>query len=326
MRSSRRRVLGVMGSAVAAACGFPSPVFSQQPGRVYRFGILGIGDIEGVRRNLPPFLGLLAKAGFVEGKNLEVVIRAAPSESVPLDATAAQLARDDPDVILVASAPGALALKRASAVIPVVAVVGFDPVAGGLVSSLSHPGGNVTGVTLLSVETGNKRVELIKEAFPGVRRIHYLNQKGNMHFNDEVHARKLGLTHEPLAIESARDLEAFFARPLGRDEAVNVATSQLNFVLRETMVAHANRARAQIVYPFVECVAIGGLVAYAGDLGFAMARAMSMVARILNGADPAQIAFEQATRVVLAVNLRTARQVGIAIPRSILIRADQVIE
>ena len=324
MQSGRRRHLGLLGGLLAAASGFLLPASAQQ--RLYRLGILGIGDAEGVRRILPPFLGMLGKAGFVEGRNLEVIIRAGPSETVPLEPAAVQLVRDAPDVILVASAPGALALKKVTATVPIVAVVGFDPVAGGLVASLARPGGNVTGVTLLSVETGNKRVELIKEAFPGVRRVHYLNQKGNMHFNDEVHARQLGLTHEPLVVESSADLEAFFARPLGRDEAINVATSQLNFVLRETIVALANRARAQIVYPFVECVDIGGLVAYAGDLGFAMARAMDMVARIFRGEKPAQIAFEQATRVVLAVNLKTAKQIGVSIPQSVLLRADRVIQ
>jgi putative tryptophan/tyrosine transport system substrate-binding protein len=325
MRSGRRRVLGVIGGSLAAAGGFPSSLLAQQAGRVHRLGIFGIGASDDVRRAVQPFLGLLAKAGFAEGKNLEVVIKAGASDSAPPDPVAAELVAAKPDAILVAS-PAVIALKRHTATIPIVAVIGFDPVAAGLVASLAHPGGNVTGVSLLSVETGDKRVELIKEAFPGVRRVHYLNQKGNMHFNHEAHARRLGLSHEPLPIESAADLDAFFARPLGRDEAIHVATSQLNFVLREAIVAHANRARAQIVYPFVECVAAGGLIAYAGDLGFAMARAMNIVARIFSGADPAGIAFEQATRVVLVVNLRTARQIGIAIPQSVLLRADRVIE
>jgi putative ABC transport system substrate-binding protein len=308
------------------AAAAPRALMGQNAARTYRLGVLGIGDVDGVRKILPPFLAMLAKAGFAEGTNLEVIVRVGASETVPLEPAAVELVRDAPDVILVASAPGALALRKVTATVPVVAVVGFDPVAGGLVASLARPGGNITGVTLLSVETGNKRVELIKEAFPAVRRVHYLNQKGNMHFNDEVHAGRLGLTHEPLPVESAADLEAFFARPLGREEAINVATSQLNFVLSQRLVTLANRARAQIVYPFVECVDMGGLIAYAGDLGFAMARAMNTVARILKGEKPAEIAFEQVSRVVLAVNLKTAKQIGITIPQSVLLRADRVIQ
>jgi putative tryptophan/tyrosine transport system substrate-binding protein len=218
------------------------------------------------------------------------------------------------------------ALKRATVKIPIVAVIGFDPVKAGLVASLARPGGNITGVTLQSIETGSKRVELLKEAFPGTQRIYYLNQKTNLHFieRDREQARRLGVEMVAAPIDSKEELEAFFARRF-HAEAVSVATSGLNYVLRTPMIAAAHEARVPVAYPFVECVYEGGLMAYAGDLRFAMGRAMHLMAQILNGANPAELAFEQSSRISLVVNMKTAQALQMAIPESVLLRADEVI-
>jgi len=318
----RRGVLALAGAAALA----PAWTLAQQPGRMYKLGVLGFGERAAVQPMLEPFLAVLAKAGFAEGRNLAVDLHLTASESLPLDDAAAQVVAAKPDAIFVGSNPGVYALQRATKTIPIVAVIGFDPVKAGLIESFAHPGGNLTGVSLLSVETGNKRLEVLKEAFPDTRRVYYLNQKANLHFieNDRVHAQRLGIEIAPAVVESGQDVETFFARRFSA-EGVSVATSQLNYLLRQQMVSAANKARVPIVYPFSECVYAGGLMAYAGDLRYAMARVMQLVAQILKGANPAGLAFEQSTRISLVVNMKTAQALKLAIPESVLLRADEVI-
>lgn len=327
----RRQFVGWAGKAIALSAlslVLPALSLAQQPDRVYRLGVMGFGELDAVRKTLKPFLGVLAQAGFTEGKNLQIELRVAPSESLPLDAAAAELVAAKPDAMFVASNPGAAALKRATSAIPIVLVTGADPVGLGLIQSFAHPGGNLTGVTSLSTEAGNKRVELVKEAFPGTRRIHYFNQKSNMRFNEEHrrHAQKLGMAHEFAVVENAHDLDTFFTRAFGPGEVISVGLSQTNFAMREAIVARASAARVPAIYPFLEAAEAGGLIAYSADLRDVVGRAMQMVARILKGARPADIPFEQATRVSLVINQKTARALGITIPQVVLLRADRVIE
>jgi putative ABC transport system substrate-binding protein len=319
----RREFVAMTAGALAA-----SLVHAQQPGRVYRLGVMGFGEREAVRRSFELLLPALAQAGFIEGRNLVVDLHVAASESQPLEALAAQLAAENFDALFVASHPGAAAVKRATTRIPIVALLGSDPVAAGLVASLARPGGNLTGVTLLAIETGNKRLEVVKEIFPATRRVYWLTQRVNAHFVDEAkpHAARIGITVEPLLLENLREMEAFFAKPLGRDESIIVATTQVNFVNRAAIAALANRARAQAVYSFLESAEAGGLVAYAGDIRDAMVRTMRILARILKGANPAELPFEQATRVSMVINLKTARALGFTFPQAVLLRADRVIE
>jgi len=243
-----------------------------------------------------------------------------------LDALAAELVAMKVDVIVAPGTIAALAAKRATRTIPIVFPTTGDPVSDGLVESLARPGGNITGLTTITTQLNGKRLELLKEAFPDTRRIYYLNQKANLHFleRDDPYARKLGVEMEGVAVESREDVEAFFARRF-RAEGVSVATSALNYVLREPMVAAANKARVPVAYPFVECVYAGGLMAYAGDLRYAMGRAMHLAAQILKGANPAGLAFEQSARISLVVNMKTAQALQLAIPESVLLRADEVI-
>jgi putative ABC transport system substrate-binding protein len=327
----RRRFVGWAGRALAfpaLSLALPALSLAQQPDRVYRLGVMGFGELEAVRKALRLFLGALAQAGFTEGSNLQIELRVAPGESLPLDAVAAELVAAQPDAIFVPSNPGAAALKRATSAIPIVLVTGGDPVALGLIESFARPGGNLTGVTSLSTEAGNKRVELVKEVFPATRRIHYMNQKTNRHFSEEHrrHAQKLGMAQDFAVVENARDLDTFFARAFGPDEVISVGLSQTNFAMREAIVARANAARVPAIYPFLEAVEAGGLIAYAADLRDVVGRAMQMIARILKGARPAEIPFEQATRLSLAINQKTARALGITIPQVVLLRADRVIE
>ncbi len=318
----RRGVLALAGAAAFA----PRWALAQQAGRSYKLGVLGFGERAAMLRTLAPFLAVLAKAGFAEGRNLVVDLHMAASDSLPLESMVADVIAAGPDVIFVASTTGVWAVKRATQSIPVVALIGFDPVKAGLIASFARPGGNITGVTMQSIETGSKRIEILKEAFPETRRVHYLNQKANLHFieNDLPHAKRLGIEMQPAVVESREDLEAFFNRPF-RAEGVSVATSQLNYALREPMIAAANKARVPIVYPFVECAYAGGLIAYAADLRIATVRVMSLVAQVLGGANPGELAFEQSTRISLFVNMKTAQALQMRIPDSVLLRADEVI-
>lgn len=318
----RRRLVQAMGVASL----LPVGAFAQTAARTYRLGILGFGDSAGYLKSIAPYLGLLAQHDLVEGRNLVLEVRTVASETQPMDAAAAELAAAKCDAIFVASPGGAFALRKATSTVPIVIMVGFDPVAAGLINSFARPGGNVTGVTLLSVETGNKRLELLMEAFPATRRVYYLNQKGNMQFFDASHADRLRIAYEPLAIENAGELAAFFARPLPAGTAIDVATSSVNFILRQAIAEHANRARVPAVFPYVEAAEAGGLLAYASDLRAATVRLIDILARVLKGAKPAETPFERAAKVVLVVNLRTARETGLSIPQSVLLRADRVIE
>jgi putative ABC transport system substrate-binding protein len=316
----RRRFVALAGSVLA----LPGRSFAQ---RMYRLGAIGMGDREGSLQSLEPFLRVLAGSGFVAGKNLELDLRIAKGEH-DLSQTAASLVQARPDVIFAPSPAIALAARKATASIPIVAVLGTDPVALGLAASYAAPGGNVTGVALLAIETGHKRLEILKEAFPATRRVRYLTQKDALRFAEEAkpQAAKLGMAIDPYSFETVADLQAFFARPLEHDESIHVGTSALTYIYRDQIVALANSSRARIIYPFIECAQAGGLIAYAGDLRYAMTRAMHLVAQILKGANPATLAFEQVTRISLAINVKTARALGIAIPQPLLLRADQVID
>ena len=323
MTSRRRRLLLALGLAsLAPLCA------AQQAPRMHRLGLFGFGSREATIRSFDPLLQLLAKSGFVVGKNLEVVYSIAASDSEPLGALATELAASRLNAILVTSVTGALALKRATQTTPVIALIGSDPVAEGLIASTARPGANITGVTILSIETGNKRVELLKEMFPATRRVYWLTNAANMRYIEQSkpHAKTLGMELVPLPVEGPQDLESFFARPMRKDEAIHVGTSQPNFVMCKQIVALANQARAPIVYPFPECAQAGGLVSYASDFGVAVVRSAALLVQVLKGANPAEIPFEQAMHVNTVVNLKTARALGITVPRSVLIRAAQVIE
>ncbi len=325
MTSTRRRRLTL---AIAALLAAPYGATAQQPGRVYRMGFLAFGERAVVTRNLRPFLDALAKAGFEDGRNLVVELRVVATESEPLDDVARELAALHLDVVFIPSPNGAKAMRRATAETPIVALLGSDPVADGLAVSLARPGGNVTGVNVLAIDTNQKRLELLSELYPGKRQIGYLTQKANLRFVEETRplAQKLGLSLEPITFETIDELEARFPKTAPNAMAILVGGTPVNFVCREAIVRLANRARIAIVYPSVEYAEAGGLISYGGDLPFAIGRAMQIVVLVLKGGKPSEIPFEQATRINLTVNRKTAAAIGMQIPQGILLRADRLIE
>lgn len=329
VRMDRREFLGrIVGVLAATDAIVPTSARAQQPGRIYRIGWLSYVPESGAQVEIDIGLTVLARAGFVRGKNLVVEMRAGEPLQERLEAHAAELARTQLDLIFVPTATAALVMRRHTSTIPIVAMSTGDPVAEGFAASFARPGGNVTGVSGLLTDTGLKRYELLKEIFPTTRRLRFLTQKVHERWVEpaRIYAAKNGMLLVPFFVESAEELESFFANSLARDEAVYVGTTAWNFMHRATIVAHANRVRAPVIYPNITYVEAGGLVTYQSDPRDGVARMADLAVRVLRGEKPADIPFEQLMRVYLVINQKTAKSVGVTFPPSVLVRADRVIE
>ena len=280
---------------------------------------------EGFRQGLREF-------GYVEGRNLAVEYRFAQGKASALDAFAEELIRLGVDVIVAPDPPSFQAAMKATKTIPIVMRASTDPVASGVVASFARPGGNVTGVFSFYSALNGKRMELLKEAVPATSRVMVLM---NSRYADarkelaaaEAAARPLGLRLMPQDVHDAGGLKNAFKT--ARAEGANgllVLRSPL-FVTNAAQIASlATEARLPAVYDDTPYVDAGGLMSYGADLRELYRHTASYVDRILKGAKPAELPIEQPTKVDLAVNLKSARLLGVRIPRSVLLRADRVIE
>jgi putative ABC transport system substrate-binding protein len=298
---------------------------AQPPGKAYRVGWLAAAPIP---ENLHGFRNGLRALGYVEGNDLVIEQRYAAGKK-PLDAAAAEILRTRPDVIVTDGSLAAIAVKRTAAPIPVVFVSG-DPVGMGLVPSLSRPGGHLTGLALISTELNVKRLGLLKEAFPHVSHLGVLYEARQVKLMIppiEAGARSLGLSLTHLEIRDAHDIEpAFSVAVKKRVDAVMPVSSALLDAEKQRLVTLAAKHRLPTMYehrPFPEA---GGLMSYGPDIQDVFRRAATYVDKILKGARPADLPVEQATKLELVINLKTARTLGLTIPQSLLARADQVIE
>jgi putative ABC transport system substrate-binding protein len=253
---------------------------------------------------------------------------------VRLAALAAELAALRVDVIVCANTPATIAAKQATAVIPVVFTGVGDPVTSGLVASLAHPGGNVTGLSVLSTELVGKWLELLEQAVPGVSRVAILWQPGAMDERTEkamftgaeVAARALGLAIRFVAARGPADLERAFADISGEHaDALAVRPAPMFLSERRRLVNLAARNRLPAVYAWREFADAGGLLAYGPNLAELNQRAASYVDKILKGAKPNDLPVEQPAKFDLVVNVKTAKALGITIPQTMLVRADTVI-
>jgi putative ABC transport system substrate-binding protein len=319
-----RRVF-LYGSMAALAA--PRTAETQQTGRIYRIGFLRNGPppdtfIEGLRKGL-------RELGYVEGQNIAIQYGLARSAD-ELPSAAARLVSLKVDVLLASGTPPVPAAKGATKTIPIVFVASIDPVATGIVASLARPGGNVTGFAGIHSDLMGKRLELLKEAVHKLSRVAVLSHAtnpGNAEYimQAELAARALGVQVQLLAIRDAGDFERAFreARSAG-------AVIQLDDVIftshRKHVVELAARYQLATMYGFKEFVDAGGLMAYGPDYPDLYRRAASYVDKILKGANPADLPIEQPTKFELVINLKTAKALGLAIPRSLLVRADQIIE
>jgi putative ABC transport system substrate-binding protein len=326
----RREFMTLVGGA-ALAC--PRPAYAQQDGRIARVGVMTppLGN-PGMRFAYPLFLAELRKLGFVESRNLFVEHRRTDQTVPQLLASANELVAGKAEVLFVWGGESALeAAIAARPVIPIVmGAINFDPIAKGFVQSLSRPGGNVTGVVARQVDLAPKLIELLQEAFPGRNRLGVLwDAQSASQFSAaqrEVQARQLAL--RPLKMEHPPyDFAAAF-RALVQDGAqmLLVFGSPLFSRQAATIASLAIEHRLPAMFTLKHYVEAGGLMGYGVDFSPLMRRVASHIAKILRGAKPADLPVEQAVHFEFVVNLKTAKAMNIALPTSILLRADEVIE
>ncbi len=319
-------LLGGLFSPVAAA--------AQQAAKVPRIGVLAQHRAPSPHL-LEAFLQGLRDLGYVEGRNLVIEYRDAEGKVERLPALAAELVTLKVDVIVAPSTVAALAAKHATRTLPIVFAGAVDPVTDGLVTSLARPGGNVTGLSNFALELAGKCLELLKQAVPGVSRVAVLWQPGGSGERTEkgilkeaeVAARALGVRLQVVEARGPADLDrAFSDMTKARAGALTVLGSPLFVNERRRLADLAAKNRLPAVYPGRLYVDAGGLMSYGTNLADLLRRAATYVDKILKGAKPADLPVEQPTKFELVINLKAAKALGLTIPRSVLARADQVIE
>jgi ABC-type uncharacterized transport system substrate-binding protein len=319
-------------SAVLLA--FCSSASAQQPKKVFRIGYLSAADPARESARSEAIQRALRELGYIEGQNLAIEYRYMMERGDRATELAAELVRLNVDVIVVAAGTEPIrAAKNATKTIPIIMTGGgLDPVEAGLVESLARPGGNVTGLTTLNRELGGKRLELLKEAAPKVTRVAVLYEEANRPSVIEVNevlpvaARALGLTVRSWAVRAGDGFEQVFAA-LNKDrpDGLVVTGGRLMLANRKQIAGFALKGRLPST-GYREFVDAGGLMSYGADLADSYRRVAYYVDRILKGAKPADLPVEQPTKFELVINLKTAKQIGLTIPPSMLARADRVIK
>jgi putative ABC transport system substrate-binding protein len=306
---------------------------AQQPKRISQIGILIAASASSYSARLEAFRQRLRELGYVEGKNIVIEYRSAEEKLDRLPALAAELVRLKVDVIVTATGGrDILAAKKATATIPIVFAGTGDPVGDGLVSSLARPGGNITGLSLMTPDLDGKRLELLKEASPKVARVAFLwdvgSVRGNRPLTDmEAAAKALELKLQSLPVRSLDDFESAFARAK-RDGVQALITSPNTLIITQQrqVLDFAAKNRLPAMYPTSEFVEAGGLMSYAPNYADLWRRAATYVDNILKGAKPSDLPVEQPTKFELVINLKTAKQIGLTISPNVLARADKVIK
>jgi putative tryptophan/tyrosine transport system substrate-binding protein len=304
---------------------------AQQPAGIPRIGILSGSSASSNSARIEAFRRQLRELGYVEGKNIFIEYRYADGKRERLPDLVAELVRLKVDVIVTGGAPAAEAAKKASGTIPIVFAGASDPVGSRLVSSLARPGGNITGLSLMTPDLDGKRLELLKEAFPQVARVAFLWQpsgtRGNRSLTDmEAAAKALGLKLLSLEVRSLDDFDGAFARAKKEGaQALITSTGGLISTQRRQVLDFAAKNRFPAMYRNSEFVEAGGLMSYAPNDADLFRRAAEFVDKILKGAKPGDLPIEQPNKFELVMNLKTAKQLGLTIPQKVLARADKVI-
>jgi putative ABC transport system substrate-binding protein len=330
-RFSRRPVLIAL--LTSPILSWASPLLAQAPAKMRRIGLLTMFSASDP---LPaPFLAFLRdlrELGWVEGKNISIEYRFAEGRPERLPDLAADLVRLKVDIILAAGTADARAAKQATATIPIVVVNAGDPVASGLVASLSRPGGNVTGLSQMALDLAGKRLELLKDLVPKVTRIAVLGVsqgQGPERTRKELQlsAAKLGIELELVDVRRFDDFDKAFA-DIAR---MGVGALSLQWITEfhrnpKRVADYVAKLRLPAIAEFSEFVEAGGLLSYGPDWGHRWTRAATYVDKILKGAKPADLPIEQPTKFELALNMKTAKAFGITVPPIIMVRVDRVIE
>jgi putative ABC transport system substrate-binding protein len=308
---------------------------AQQPKKVPRIGYLSGTDAASDSARSEGIRLALRELGHIEGQNISIEYRYAERKSGRVAELAAELVRLKVDIIVAAGGRGPIqAAKNATKTIPIVMMgLAADPVETGFVESLARPGGNITGLTTLSRELGGKRLELLKEAVTKVARIAVLYDPATQQAVVEVKevlpavARSLKLTLQPWEVRTSDGFEKVFAATgKQRSDGLYVTSSPLMVTNQKRIVGLALKSRLPSVYTRRDDVEAGGLMSYGADLADIYRRVAYYVDRILKGAKPADLPVEQPTKFELVINLKTAKQIGLTVPQSVLFRADKIIK
>lgn len=319
--------------AVLTALAWPAVVRSQTQTKVWRIAYLSGASPELDQTRLAGFRQGLRELGYFEGKNIVIEEKYAGGRPDRLPGLAQEMANRKPDLFLVYGVPAAAnAAKKASATIPIVFTVSPDPVADGLVSSLARPGGQITGMSDLHSALVTKRLELLKEVAPSIARIAVLFNPGSpanlAQLKDiEAAAPAFGFALSSFSVTSSEDVErAFASMKSQRTGAVMILGDFLLGTHRNLIIERATQAKLPTVFTTREAAQAGGLISYGTNFFELWRRAASYADKIFKGAKPGDLPVEQPTKFEVVVNLRTAKAIGVAVPRSLLLRADQVIE
>ena len=313
-------------------------VNAQPAGKVWRIGYIGTTPLTSPEqaRIWDGFLEAMQKFGYVEGKNLAIELRFSEGNIERFPALAAELVRLNVDVIVVGSAPGTRAAKEATATIPIVMTGTSDPVGAGLVASLAHPGGNITGIADYQVDLIPKRLELLKTAAPKVTRV--ANLIGNfggfdpaklaaLNAEQDAAAQALGVTLLRIQMNTPQDLESATAAVVRENpDAMLLNPNPTNFVLRHELAAFALKQRLPAIAARREEVLAGTLMSYGPNFADNYRIVATYVDKIFKGAKPADLPVEQPTKFELVINMKTAKSLGLTIPQPLLLRADEVIQ
>jgi putative tryptophan/tyrosine transport system substrate-binding protein len=330
----RREFIAGLGSAAASQSLWPLAARAQQAERVRRVGVLmnaseGVADAQA---NVSALREALQALGWVAGGNLALDVRWGGGDAALTARHAAELIQKQADVVVAAGAPVVAAIQRAGGTVPIVFAQAIDPVGAGTVESLARPGGRATGFTQFEYSLSGKWPELVKEVAPRVKRVAVVRDSTNpagigQWAIIQAAAASLGMEVSPVSVREQAEIEhgiAAFAR--GPDLAMIVPVSARAVIHQQAIIEQATHYRLPAVYPYRSFVEAGGLISYGADLQDQYRRAAGYVDRILKGEKPGDLPVQAPTKYELAVNLKTAKALGLAIPPTVLTRADKVIE
>jgi putative tryptophan/tyrosine transport system substrate-binding protein len=323
----RREFITLLGGAAVA---WPLAARGQQRGKTPTIGLLGAAAASVWRPWIDAFVQRLGELGWIEGHTVTIEYRWADGRPERIGEIAEEFVRRNVDVIVTAES-AATVVKQATSTIPIIVALGTDPVAAGLVASLSRPGGNVTGLSNVQIDLAGKRLELLREVVPNLRRLAILANVGHQASvleMDEVQAaaRKLGIAVARLEIRRADDIASAFETLKGQADALYVVLSALVAAARTRIITFALSTRLPTSFNARAYVEAGALMSYGPDFADRWRRAAEIVEKVLRGAKPADIPVEQPTKFELVINLSTAKALGLDVPPTLLARADEVIE
>ena len=325
----RREFITLLAGAAAA---WPLAARAQSPAQVYRIGLLSTGAaLADTSPQGAPLIRGLAQHGYALGRNLAFERRGSSAQTDRLPILFDELVASRVDVIITFGYPAALVAKQ-KGTFPTVASGAGDPVSTGLVDGLARPGGNITGISDVSAELTPKRMELLKQMAPTLKRVAMLWNAADLGMTmryraSEIGANALGISVQPLGVREPDDFEqAFSAMDREKPDAILMVTDSLTVLNRKRVFEYAAAHRLPAIYEFDFLVRDGGLMSYGPDFDENFARVAALVDRILKGTKPADLPFEQPTRFKFAINVKTAKALGLEVPTALLATADEVIE